>query len=192
MAINSGYPRILSRPLKIYWAGWETTTWQLQKCGWSLSAYQDIQGSRLQLAFRHGGLMLEGITSVIPFQYERTMDLRERDYIDRLVLGIERMIGETVLVRQTSIGGVSSSFSPIDAEQRYTEEKITRLEDLAHFAGSLIRTNEIIVPEESVPELLERIIKLQQPDRIERIKEELRGERRPEQKFHAQIISLRA
>ena len=192
MAINSGYPRILSRPLKIYWAGWETTTWQLQKCGWSLSAYQDIQGSRLQLAFRHGGLMLEGITSVIPFQYERAMDLRERDYIDSLVLGIERMIGETVLVRQTSIGGVSSSFSPIDAEQRYTEEKITRLEDLAHFAGSLIRTNEIIVPEESVPELLERIIKLQQPDRIERIKEELRGERRPEQKFHAQIISLRA
>ena len=192
MAINSGYPRILSRPLKIYWAGWETTTWQLQKCGWSLSAYQDIQGSRLQLAFRHGGLMLEGITSVIPFQYERAMDLRERDYIDSLVLGIERMIGETVLVRQTSIGGVSSSFSPIDAEQRYTEEKITRLEDLAHFAGSLIRTNEIIVPEESVPELLERIIKLQQPARIERIKEELRGERRPEQKFHAQIISLRA
>jgi hypothetical protein len=42
-----------------------------------------------------------------------------------------------------------------------------------------------------VPELLERIIKLQQPARIERIKEELRGERRPEQKFHAQIISLR-
>lgn len=59
-----------------------------------------------------------------------------------------------------------------------------------HFAGPLIRTSEIIIPEESVPELLERILKLQQPARMDRIREELRGERRREQKFHAQIISM--
>jgi hypothetical protein len=42
-----------------------------------------------------------------------------------------------------------------------------------------------------VPELLDRILKMQQPARIDRIKDELRGEHRPEQKFHAQIISLK-
>lgn len=188
MAITRGDPRLLSRPLKIYWAGWETTTYELQKCGWSLSAHQDVRGNRLQLAFRQGSLKIEGITSVIPFKYERALDLRDRGYVDSLVLTVDRMLGEQVMLR--TVGDISALWSPIDAEPRYTEERIMRLEDLAHFAGPLIRTNEIIVPEESVPKLLERILELQQPARIERIREELRGEKRPEQKFHAQIISL--
>lgn len=187
MAFNDA--RILSRPLRVHWAGWETTTFQLQKCGWKLSAYQDIQGSRIQMAFKHSGLAIEGITAVLPYQYERALDMRERGYIDNIVLDIQRMLGETVMIHQA--GDISAVWSPIDAEPRYTEARITKLEDLAHFAGPLIRTNEIIIPEESVPDLLERILKLQQPARIERIKDELRGEHRPEQKFHAQIISLR-
>jgi len=183
-----GDPRILSRPLRVHWAGWETSTFQLQKCGWKLSAYQDIQGSRIQMAFQHSGLKIEGITGVLGYQYERALDMRERAYVDSIVLNVERMLGDQVLIHQA--GEISALWSPVDAEPRYTETKIVRLEDLAHFAGPLIRTNELIVPEESVPELLERILKLQQPARLERIKEDLRGERRPEQKFHAQIISL--
>lgn len=183
-----GEPRILSRPLRVHWAGWDTTTYQLQKCGWKLSAYQDIRGSRIQMAFRHDGLQIEGITAELPYEYERALDMRERDYVNGVVLNVQRMLGEQVLVRSN---GDIPLWSPIDAEPRYTEARITRLEDLAHFAGPLIRTNEIIVPEESVPELLERILKMQQPGRMARIREELRGERRPEQKFHAQIISLK-
>lgn len=183
----SGEPRILSRPLRVHWAGWETTTFQLQKRGWKLSAYQDIQGSRLQMAFRHDGLQIEGITAELPYRYESALDMREREYVDSIVLQVQRMLGEQVLVHAT---GELPMWLPVDAEPRYTESKIMRLEDLAHFSGPLIRTNEIIVPEESVPELLERILKMQQPGRIERIREELRGEHRPQQKFHAQIISL--
>jgi hypothetical protein len=187
MAFNE--PRILSRPLRVHWAGWETDTFKLQRCGWKLSAYQDIRGSLLQMAFQHDGVGIKGITAELPYQYERALDMRERAYVDGIVLNVQRMLGETVMIHQA--GDISAVWSPIDAEPRYIENRITRLEDLAHFAGPLIRTNEIIVPEESIPELLERILKLQQPARIDRIKEELRGERRPEQKFHAQIISLR-
>lgn len=187
--MNFDGPRILSRPLRVHWAGWETTTFQLQKCGWKLSAYQDIRGSRIQMAFQHSGLCIEGITAELPYQYERALDMRERAYVDGMVLNVQRMLGETVMIHQAE--DVSMHWSPIDAEPRYTEMRISRLEDLAHFAGPLIRTNEIIIPEESVPELLDRILKLQQPARTDRIKEELRGEHRPEQKFHAQIISLR-
>jgi hypothetical protein len=185
----SGDHRILSRPLRVHWAGWETDTYRLQKCGWKISAYQDIRGSRLQMAFQHAGAGIEGITAELPYQYERALDMRESAYVDGMVLQVQRMLGETVMIHQ--MGDVSAMWSSVDAEPRYTQATITRLEDLAHFAGPLIRTNEIIVPEESIPELLERILKLQQPARIDRIKEELRGERRPEQKFHAQIISLR-
>jgi hypothetical protein len=179
--------RILSRPLRVHWAGWETDTYRLQRCGWKLSAYQDVRGSRLQMAFQHDGVGIEGITAGLPYEYERAIDMRERAYVDGIILNVQRMLGETVMVHHV---GDLPAWSAIDAEPRYTEARISRLEDLAHFAGPLIRTNEIIVPEESIPELLERILKLQQPARIDRIKEELRGERRPEQKFHAQIISL--
>jgi len=185
----SGEPRILSRPLRVHWAGWETDTYRLQKCGWKLSAFQDIRGSRLRIALRHEGVGIEGITQELDYRYEQALDLRGRAYVDNIVLNVQRMLGETVMLHH--VGDISAMWSPIDAEPRYTERRIDRLEDFAHFAGPLIRTNEIIVPEESVPELLERILKLQQPGRIARIREELRGEHRPEQKFHAQIISLR-
>jgi hypothetical protein len=190
-------PRILSRPLRLHWAGWETDTFALQKAGWSLSAYQDIRGQRLQLAFRCGqrGGKMEAITEVIPFNYERMMD-PYGDYggdgrlLDGIVLRVQQAIGPEVMIYQT--GRLDApGWGPIDAEPRYTGATITRLEDFAHFASPLIRTNEIIVPEQSVPELLEMILKRQQPARTERIKEELRGENRPEQRFHAQIISLK-
>lgn len=184
----SGEPRILSRPLRVHWAGWETDTFQLQKRGWKLSAYQDIRGSRLQMAFEHGGAGIRGITAELPYQYERALDMREREYVNSIVLQVQYMLGEQIMV---PIVGDVPAWAAIDAEPRYTESRIVRLEDLAHFAGPLIRTNEIIVPEETVPELLERILKMQQPGRMARIREELRSERRPEQKFHAQIISLK-
>lgn len=194
MAYDIG-PRILSRPIQLNWAGWETDTYRLQQRGWTLSAMQDIRGQRLQLAFRIGNdpyRKFEAITEVIPFNYERTLDGRyvgDRQYLDSIVLRVQQAVSDQVMVHTS--GDANRLWAPIDAEPRYTEAKITRLEDFAHFAGPLIRTNEIIVPEASVPELMERILKLQQPARLERIKEELRGEHRPEQRFHAQIISLR-
>lgn len=187
-------PRILSRPIRIHWAGWETDTFQLQKAGWRLSAMQDIQGQRLQMAFEFGhGRTMQAITEVIPFQYERMVDMRDyraQDELRGLRLRVAKAISDELMVH---ISGRldQPGFGPIDAEPRYTTNTIQRLEDFAHFAGPLIRTNEVIVPEKSVPELMEMILKMQQPARIERIREELRGENRVEQKFHAQIISLR-
>lgn len=189
MAFGLDGPRILSRPLRVHWAGWETTTFELQKRGWKLSACQDVHRGRMQIAMRHAGARIEGITEPLGYDYEEAMDPRRRGYVEGRVLRVQ-MIGEAVSMHIS--GELPAAWGPIDAEPRYAPEfKVTRLEDLAHFAGPLIRTNEIIVPEESVPELLERILKLQQPARTERIRDELRGEHRPEQKFHAQIISLR-
>lgn len=196
MAYDIG-PRILSRPIRLNWAGWETDTFRLQRAGWKLSAFQDIRGSHLQLAFQIGNdpyRKFQAITEAIPFRYEEMADLHRMrgphaDRLDDIVLRVQQAVSEQVMIHVA--GDLKPMWGPIDAEPRYTQEKITRLEDFAHFAGPLIRTNEIIVPEESVPELLERILKLQQPGRIDRIKDELRGEHRPEQRFHAQIISLR-
>jgi hypothetical protein len=87
-------------------------------------------------------------------------------------------------------------FKDIDAQPTISHSKITKLEDLAHFAAPLVRCNEIIIPEESVSTLMERILTLQQPARTERLKEQLRSPEGlaavPQQKFHAQILSLAA
>lgn len=198
-SVSQGSPRLLSRPVRVHWAGWETDTYRLQKAGWKLSAMQDIRGERLQLAMQHDmRASFQAITEEVRFPFEAFSDpynhgaLRAMDTareFERIVLRVERCIAEplTLVVH----GEMPQFWAPIDAEPRITTKQIVRLEDLAHFAGPLIRTNEIIVPEESVPELLERILKLQQPDRLDRIREEVRGEHRQEQKFHAQIISMR-
>lgn len=195
MATTIGYPRILSRPIRLEWAGWETDTYKLQQRGWKLSAMQDIRGSRLQLAFQYGrGQQFQAITEVIRYNYERMMNPSggydgNASLLDAMVLRVQQAVGDEVLIHQH--GHISAeNWGPIDAEPRFTSNMITRLEDFAHFAGPLIRTNEIIIPEASVPELLERILKLQQPARDKRNRDDIRGEHRVAQKFHAQIISL--
>ncbi len=72
-----------------------------------------------------------------------------------------------------------------------------RLEDQVHFAASpLVHNNPVMVPEESVAELMERILKLQQPDRTERYRQMIRSPQGydatslPQTEFHAQILSF--
>jgi hypothetical protein len=184
--------RILSRPLEIHWAGWETTTYRLQQAGWQLSADQDVYNDRLRLAMKHEGMALYGMSGWSRFEYEaRIRDPREFPVIVMQAMGREVWVQEH--------GRVELNFQAIDAKPCFTERKITKLEDLAHFAAPLVRSREIIIPEENVDELLEKILKLQQPARTDRIREEMRRgpEGRmvtdePQQKFQAQIISLAA
>jgi hypothetical protein len=68
-----------------------------------------------------------------------------------------------------------SAYRPIDAVPQMMTHRTGTLEDFVHFAPSLARTQEIIVPEDSVDELLSRILTMQQPGRIERIKRDLRN-----------------
>ena len=81
----------------------------------------------------------------------------------------------------------------------FSKTEVRSLDDLAHFAVPLTRTNEIILPEENVDELLQRILALQQPGRTEHFRQQLRENREgmrldavPRQKFHAQILSIAA
>jgi hypothetical protein len=90
-----------------------------------------------------------------------------------------------------------STFNPIDAKPQLVTTEVLSLDELVHFAPALVRTKEIILPEESVPELMEKILKLQQPGREAELKRQLNEDRagqlvgsHPRQKFHAQILSI--
>jgi hypothetical protein len=184
--------RILSRPLRLLWAGWETNTARLQQAGWVLSAEQDVYQDRMRIAMRHQGMNLMAMTPRFDFRYqEGAQDYR---YLQEFPMQVVHAMGREVFVQEH--GTMDWMFKDIDAQPTISHSKITKLEDLAHFAAPLVRCNEIIIPEESVSTLMERILTLQQPARTERLKEQLRSPEGlaaiPQQKFHAQILSIAA
>lgn len=193
MADVYGSPRhdaFLSQPVPVLFAGFESNTWKLQEAGWSLSAEQDIMSMSMRLAMRHEGLQLYGIS-----------DSTRWDYWDRMggrlpALNVRHMAARMyVQIMESS----PLSFEPIDARPFARNVTQSRLEDLVHFAPAMVRTKEIILPEASVPQLMDQILKLQEPGRQERLKAQLAEEREglrldaiPRQKFHAQILSIAA
>lgn len=184
--------RILSRPLRLLWAGWETNTLRLQQAGWQLSAEQDFWQDRMRIAMKHQGMNLMAMTPHFDFRYEEA--LRDARYLDSIGVPVVSAMGRNISIHEH--GRVDWMFKEIDATPTIGSIKVSRLEDLAHFAAPLVRCNEVIIPDESVPELMERILKLQQPARTDRIRNEMRNpegllfDAIPKQKFHAQIISL--
>jgi hypothetical protein len=185
--------RILSRPLRLLWAGWETNTLRLQQAGWQLSAEQDFYQNRMRIAMRHQSMNLMAMTPSFDFSYESAA-MDQRRYLESFPIQVCAAMGSNVSIHEA--GRVDWMFKDIDAQPTFTTNKISKLEDLAHFAAPLVRCNEIIIPNESVDELMERILKLQQPARTDRIREEMRSPAGlaviPKQHFHAQIISLAA
>lgn len=187
--------RILSRPLRVHWAGWETDTYSLQKAGWKLSAEQDYSYGRMRIAMKHDGADMVAISETLPFNFGRAIEDRDfhSGYLAALTIRMKHVGREVPIVIHGEVK--DWSFAAIDAQPRVVSSKIVKLEDLAHFAAPLVRTNEIIIPEESVDQLMEKILKLQQPARMERIRREIRDEGAvleslPEEKFVAQIITF--
>jgi hypothetical protein len=187
-------PHILSRPLKVEWAGWFTDTYKLQAAGWQISAEQDVFGGYMRLAMMHEGLQMRALSDTIVFDYHMARE-RWYEYLPTIRF---RMLSVGREIRIHHQERAFADFGPIDAKPTFTTTTISRMEDLVHFAAPMVRTRQIIIPDESVPELMERILKLQQPARTDRIREEMRNpeglrlDAIPQQKFHAQIISLAA
>lgn len=178
-----------SRPVRLHWAGWETDTYRLQREGWQLSAHQDMARYGMQIALRSPHGDAHAVTQFLPM--ERLHDMPQFGAVD---LGARVIMARDVNMHVNEL----PRFDAIDAmPQMVPRSSLHKLSDWAHFAPSpLVRNNPIIVPEESVADLMERILKLQQPDRTARIQAALRNPEGydvralPEQKFHAQIISF--
>lgn len=191
-AVLSGGSRILSRPMKVHWAGWESDTRRLQQAGWQLSMNQNVERMSMQVGLQYEGgrgHFVRGYGEIADrFNYERAV--HDHRYLEEIELGMQ--LGGDVIFQ----GYEAVMLAPIDAQPQMTGVAIQSMSDLACFAPSLARTRQLIVPEETVPDLLERILKMQGPARAARYAEQVQEERfsRVEQrhKFHAQIVSLAA
>jgi hypothetical protein len=145
---------------------------------------------------KHEGQGLYGLTEIAQWEYCSFDDLyfmsRQRSFPILQMRHVARNI------HFQTTGHLDWNFQAIDARPTFVETEIKSLEDLAHFAPALVRTQEIILPEETVPDLMKRILEMQEPGRQENLKRKLRSAQDPDyvalagprQKFHAQILSI--
>lgn len=184
---------LASVPMKIHFAGWETDTYRLQQNGWQLSAAQDYMYRGMQIAFQHPEYRIRGITNKVDVDYYRHfagVNMYDRPQIE---FG-SQMASD--FITHTSTVAPFEKFQPIDAEPQWLNQT-QRMSGMVLFAPNLARTQEIIVPEHSVDDLLNMMLEKQAANREQLIRRRVReqgqqvdfGER---QRVHAQLISIAA
>lgn len=198
--MTSNNPRLVSPVFKIRWAGWESTTYQLQRCGWELSAQEEFHINSVRLALHHPQFRIYGFTSPLPYEdfYDLRRNLPEFGLAPQ-VFDVQYMASKVIV----QVVEDFSTFKPIDTEpQLVTEAK--SIEDFKIFR-TIGNMPEVIVEPASVPEMLELILKYQSPKQAE-IREKRRKEMRrmqegmipeaqmeynPAADYVAQVIALR-
>jgi hypothetical protein len=196
-------PHMLSMPIPIRFAGWESNTYQLQQNGWQLSAMEGRPSlsprPQLQLALKHPGLQIRAMTRPIDVDY-LGMFHNAGSIVEMVCkIGLDvKVFGTTLMLSVVHYGPLD--FRAIDAQPQITDARFKNVDDLKIFADAqLVRTKEVVVMPDSVPELMEQILKLQAPKQAD-IRERVRKEQvlagldlkdvRPRQQFHAQILSI--
>lgn len=185
-----GDERVLSRPMRVVWDGWETTTTQLQQRGWELTAEQDFRYRAIRLAMRNRTQRMYGVTDLLPYDFFDQGFVR--GYGAQPVFQVVYMASEIV----ANVPVDFSKFAAIDAMPQFVNSERKSIEDFGIFATPLVRTEEIIVEPQTVASLLEQIKKLQVPEQAairQRNRARDVGESpRPREQFHAQILSIAA
>ena len=187
----AGYAgRLLSQPVEIHFAGFRSDTLRLQHEGWQLSAEQDVVGQSMRIALRHEKLGLLGLTHMERWHYEQYYhDARYMGRVPLPVLSMEHFGRRQTLFAVSNHLDPMGAFAPIDAVPSFTMTEPRALEDLVHFAN--LNQKRILLPEETVGDLMERILKLQEPARQARFLEEAKAGR-TQPRLEAQLLSFAA
>lgn len=185
-----GMPRLVAYPMKLHWAGWETTTLDLQQAGWKLTMVQNPMTDRLTLAIQSDQFNMRGITPEIEFRH-RVLD-RNSLVPMHAPLRLQHF-GHAIMVQSHDWN--SWDFQPIDAQPQIATMDFKSLDDMCHFpkVPLLARTQAIVLPEKNVDQLLADILEKQAAAKMDYFKDLVatEGSMVPAHKFHCQIISLK-
>ncbi len=174
------FPRLINQPVRILWAGFETDTLKLQRSGWQLAAEENRDRLSIRIAMKHPELKLYGITQEVD-RDRFAFDMYKQD--QHLVLQMQYIGNDIRELSITNRYGFEN-FHPIDAEPvygMYDSPTARSIDDFQLFKPlSKVKEKEIIVPSESVSELLDRIHALQKPKQDEIRKRKSREYRKAE------------
>ena len=184
--------RVLGEPVKLRWLGWESDTLTLARHGWDISAQQDVERDIMRIAVRHPQTNVGGLSTMTRWEYARYYGNGVSRYPALPVILMEQFgsLRNTYFNIAEPIP-LLSGFSPIDPYPSYIAHEPKRLEDLVHFATH--EQKRIILPEDSVDDLIARILEAQDPVRQEHFLREAQGHRdSPTPRLEAQILSFKA
>jgi hypothetical protein len=178
----------LSDPVPVHWAGFESDTYRLQHAGWQISANEDYHRDELAIALLHPKLRARGITNASRWHYAKL----HGDPRYGGLSGAYQPLRMEWLTDQPIYSAAMARMDPelwraIDATPTMRLEQPRRIEDIVHFAP--VTQKQVILPPESVPELMEKILKLQDPMREKYFQDQAK-EARGRATVHAQILSF--
>lgn len=176
--------RISSAICKVFWAGWESDTLSLQRKGWEISAEQDIASMRFRIAIRNVNYRIYGISKLIPYEEFREVYVGDNPRYQGMTppIHIQYMASRMEI---NIMDNDMDKFHPIDALPSVViNKKRKSLEDFMMFRP-IAKSNEIIVADYEVGQLLDMIKNKQDPKQAE-----LRERKRKEwRKFQREINS---
>lgn len=144
-----------SAPIHVYWCGFESNTLNLQRSGWQISAEQDVMSMAVRIAIKHPTKKMYGISKMTRLGYDDMYSMRDHVPKHFEIQDITSNLHIQLMER-------SFNFKPIDAEPAYIER--TPIEHFAFFREPLLNpANSIVVADQSVEELLNKILELQDP-----------------------------
>mgnify|MGYP001603303335 CR=1 FL=1 len=195
MPRTQNFHRVLSRPMRVRWGGWETTTTQLQQGGWELAVHEDFSRMTIRMTMRHQGFRMYGVSRYLDFNFMRYANA-ESD-LSQYIIEIEQM-GTNIIIQMMEMGDPFAGMKAIDAYPQFTTRTIKRIEDYGFFATPLVRTQELIVDPSEIGRVLELIKQAQLPEQEAiRKRQQMQASRAgldltaiPQQTFHAQLLSV--
>lgn len=180
------FPRVFNRPVPVYWAGFESDTYRLEREGWSFDAEQDVRRQTIRLAMHHSGCQMTGITEIADWHYE---EARHHGWMPKKPLRMVA-VGNVHVWKDDIMGGhyggrehkvmYLNTFKPVSCTPHLLRpndmqeaEKSEPLAELLHFLP--VDPKRIILPSDAVPALMDRILELQEPDRQKHFQDQVRG-----------------
>lgn len=156
------FPRISSPRIEVVWAGWRSDTYALQSNGWEISAEQSSFDRTIRLALKHPKFNIYGISQTS--DYNQYLEMNRNYYGECPPIVIQHMASRMQLNLMDNL----SQFNPVDCEPQVNPPnmEVRDIEDFLIFRP-INKSKEIIIPESSAIELLDEIIKKQDPKQKE-------------------------
>ncbi len=125
--------RLLSRPLGIHWAGWQSDTFRLQQCGWEIAVEMEFNYDRYRLLMKNAHMKLYALTDALHIHsMEFTSLYADRDMSNVPVFKVAHCAPS--IHAQTVRGLDFASYQRIDATPQMVSSEIRRIEDTNIFA----------------------------------------------------------
>jgi hypothetical protein len=193
---NRIYQIFGGEPIKLRWGGWVSDTYLLQREGWKFhseehyEAEMDCYAVRLAVTSPDNHMVISGVTRVLQEQLLEYGFNHQKEIWHHRGLDMQQYNAKDVF-RVTSMAEIQSwkALSPVDITMpTMINQQNIYMRDFKIFQPAENQTQEIYIPQDSVDEMFNRILKLQYPQQQEIKKGLIMPEAQPI--IQAKIFSL--